>query len=69
MIAKFLGYSNEVLLLEDMLCYLVAQWLVEGSIENFPFVLFSFSNRNDFFKLVTWCVSMSPLSLFFSSLF
>lgn len=51
-ISEYLGYANEICLLEEMLSYLVPQWMSEGSIDGFPYTLLSLDTINDFYRLV-----------------
>ncbi|XP_019856363.1 PREDICTED: serine-protein kinase ATM [Amphimedon queenslandica] len=49
-ISEYLGYANEICLLEEMLSYLVSQWMNEGTIDGFPYTLLSLDNINEFYR-------------------
>ena len=49
-ISEYLGYANEIKLMEEMLSYLVSQWMNEGNISNFPYTLFSLNDLNEFYR-------------------
>ena len=48
--SNYLGYSDTSLLLERILSYLIGQWLNEGTIDNFPYVVFKINNKHEFFR-------------------
>ena len=48
----YLGYTSGIALMEEMLSFLITQWLIEGPIEDFPHQLFDIKDKGMFFKYV-----------------
>lgn len=46
----YLGYTSGIALMEEMLSFLITQWLIEGPIEDFPHQLFDIKDKGMFFK-------------------